>query len=180
MNIPLWLHESTHFLLSVLAAYIAWAYYGNKNKKKKPGVLFLLVLGIIAGFFVDLDHMFDYILVFGFNHFNLKEFLDGTQFLISRKFYVPLHGFEFVILLLIAFWYVKKLRFKAVILTIALALFFHLMIDSVINNLYPKSYSIIYRAVNHFDFEPLMTPYEYQRFTRERQEYFKTHPHVIY
>src|SRR3989344_955256 len=88
-------HEAIHLSISLLIGYFVW------KKYHKPIPAF--AAAILGGFFIDIDHLFDYFLVFGLN-FNLDYFLNSYQFISSRKVYVPFHAWEWVILLTYLFW----------------------------------------------------------------------------
>lgn len=117
----------------------------------------------MGGVLIDLDHFIDYFLAFGFT-FNLNYFIHGYQFLKSDKIYILFHGWEYVILLLTVSWLIKSnIKIKAAVLALALGMFFHLGIDAVTNEgAQFRTYSIIYRAKNNFDLQPLVTPEHYQ------------------
>ena len=146
----LFFHEITHLISSLIAGYLVWKIY------KKPIPAFLA--GLLGGFFIDLDHLIDYFLTFGFN-FNLNYFLQSYQFAVSQKIYVFFHAWEWIILLLIYYSYLKnkqpqhnnsKLSILSFILALALGMIAHLIIDTISNSVVPMAYSIIYRALNDF------------------------------
>ncbi len=169
---PLWIHESIHLALSLLAAYIAVQFYRSNAKKRKTDMIpaVLVIAGIMAGFFVDLDHLFDYFMAYGLT-FDLHTFLSGTQFLVHNKNYVPLHGFEYVIILLTIFFRIKPVKTRAVILAVALGLLGHLCFDVYVNEMKPLAYSVIYRAAHGFDIIPDLTPVHLQRHLLERDQF---------
>jgi len=68
----LFFHELTHLILSLLSGFFASKFTAKKNKY----LLVYLFFGILAGLFIDLDHLFDYFLAFGL-HFRLDYFLKG-------------------------------------------------------------------------------------------------------
>jgi len=152
----LFLHELTHLVISLCIGFLVW----KKYKKAFPA-FFAAILG---GFFIDADHLFDYYLVFGLD-FNLKNFLESQQFLLSNKLYVPFHAWEWVALL--SFLYLKldkqpkKRDFKiskyllSFLLALTLGIYSHLIIDIITNKVVISGYSIIYRAVNNFNSDTL-------------------------
>ena len=121
-----------------------------------------IIGGILGGFFVDLDHLFDYFLAFGFN-FNLQAFLKGYQFVKIDKIYIPLHAWELPAVLLVIVFFVKKLNnlSKAFVTAFAVGLIFHLTIDTVTNEQYFKSYFLSYRIEKKFELKELVTPDHY-------------------
>ena len=144
MSIILLRNESMHLIVSLLIGFVFW------KKYKNPWAIGIALLG---GFFVDVDHLIDYFLVFGF-HFDLMSFLGGDQFLKSDKLYLLFHGWEYVILILLFLVFVKNKIFKIIMLIFAVSLFFHLIIDSFSNDgMTIKSYSLIYRARNSFNID---------------------------
>ena len=55
-----------------------------------------------GGVFIDLDHLFDYVVAFGF-HWDIDNFLNGSHFKLNGKVYVPFHAYEYVLLLFFTF-----------------------------------------------------------------------------
>ncbi|MFA6973584.1 MAG: hypothetical protein WC238_02465 [Parcubacteria group bacterium] len=150
----LFLHLFIHIALSLLAGFIVWKLW------QKPVASF--VAGIVGGFLVDLDHVIDYFLAFGWN-IRLDYFAKGYQFLKSDKIYVLLHGWEYVIILaVLAIWVLKNKTAKSVILALALGLFFHLGFDASANEGAKFStYSIANRMHKNFELKDLVTPEHY-------------------
>lgn len=148
----LFLHELTHLIISLCIGFLVW----RKYKKLLPAFFAALLGGVL----IDIDHLFDYFLVYGLN-FNFFNFFNSYQFIVSRKVFVPFHAWEWVILLLFLFVHLenkyRKKRQYAVklLLTFTLALtlgvYSHLIIDSLTNAVAPLGYSIIYRALNNFN-----------------------------
>jgi len=148
----LFLHELVHLLISLAIGFLVW------RKYKEPLPAF--VAALLGGIYIDADHLFDYYLAFGFN-FNLSYFLNSYQFSVSRKIYVPFHAWEWVVLLLalcmILEKYFREHRLKiskyvlALLLSLALGIYSHLIIDMVSNNITLPGYSIIYRVINNFN-----------------------------
>ncbi len=138
---PLSLHLAIHALLAILVGYLAGRYF------KMPALMMLVA--ILAGFFVDLDHALQYL--FHFKSFDISGFLASRQFIDSGQFFLYFHAWEWVVLgLVVAFLSEQSKIFKAVMITASLALFVHLVSDCFINQLPPRFYSIIYRAERNF------------------------------
>ncbi|KKQ46244.1 MAG: hypothetical protein US63_C0004G0019 [Candidatus Moranbacteria bacterium GW2011_GWC2_37_8] len=158
----LFLHLSIHVALSLLAGLIVWRIW------KKPVASF--VMAIVGGVLVDMDHFIDYFLAFGFN-FDLSYFSKGYQFLQSGKIYVLFHGWEYVILLLIAAYFVgQRLILKIALFALAIGLFLHLGFDTYENDgMSIRAYSIIYRASKNFENKFIVTPEHYKIFLIERE-----------
>lgn len=151
----LFLHLSAHILTGGIAGYIVWKIW------RYPQVSFAAAM--LGSVLIDLDHLLDYFLAFGLA-FNLNYFIQGYQFLKSDKIYILFHGWEYVIILaVLVIWVCKNKAAKSALLALALGIFFHLTIDTFINEgAQFKTYSIIYRAKNNFDLKPLVTPEHYQ------------------
>ena len=155
LDLPLALHISIHFLMAILSGLI----FGLVFKRVWLG----LIAGIIGGFFIDLDHILEYFFVFGLK-FDLVDFLNGLQFLISDKIWLIFHAYEyFPLLILLAYFLRKKEVLSFFLITLAFAGFVHLISDSYINNFPPKNYSIIYRASKNFSAPELLRPEQWER-----------------
>lgn len=160
MSLPV--HLLIHFSLSLLVGIIVWRIYG------KPLLSFLGA--VVGGFFIDLDHVLDYFFAFGLN-LNLVQFFSGMQFLKSDKMYLLFHGWEYVLILLIATFFVKSEAVKTILLAIALGFFVHLCTDIVINEgMSVKGYSVVYRFKNNFEIEHIVTPEHYENHMKIRSK----------
>jgi len=161
-TIPLFWHLLIHFILAILAGWLLGRYF----KQTWLG----LITGFVGGFLIDLDHVLEYFLFFG-PSFNLSHFLEGWQFLLSDKIYLWFHAWEYVPILLIMAWLLKKYRvLKIIFITLALTSGIHLLSDVLINQ-YPLShYSIIHRAQENFSAEKILSPTRYQEQLDARAE----------
>lgn len=161
MHLPLALHLSIHFLVAVLVGL----FVGRHFNKIKLGV----IGGIIGGFLIDLDHVLEYFFTFGF-HFNLTYFIEARQFLISNKFFLIFHAWEYIPVLLLIAWLLRRRKNITVFL---LALTFggmiHLASDCIINDYPPRNYSIIYRASKGFNASYLLSPEQQELNAKQRQ-----------
>lgn len=155
------LHLLLHVVLALLAGILAWRIYGN--------LLIALISSLAAGVGVDFDHFIDYFLAFGF-HLDLNYFASGYQFLKSDKIYIFFHGWEYVIIFLVAFYFVKNKKFKTIFLAAALGLLVHLTADVALNEIPFKSYSLAYRLANNFDIDKLLTKDHYQQHQELKQK----------
>lgn len=153
---PLALHLSFHLALAVLAGLLIGHYF------KKPWLG--IMAGILGGFFIDLDHVLEYFLVFG-PHFNLWMFFNGRQFLASSQIHLWFHAWEYIPVLLAAAYFFRR---KTVILCFILALtfggFLHLISDCLMNQYPPRNYSLIYRWSRDFSTQRLLDPGQYQEY----------------
>ena len=153
MSLPV--HISIHVILSILAGALVFGI------TKKPLASF--TSAFLSGVAVDFDHFIDYFLSFGVR-FHWEYFANGYQFLKSNKIYILFHGWEYVVIFLAAAYFVKNKLARAILLGLAMGLFFHLSADCLLNEgMKPQAYSIIYRVGNNFDIEKLVTPEHYEK-----------------
>lgn len=157
----LFLHLLIHLTLSLLAGLLSWRIQGKSWAS--------LAAALFTGFFIDLDHIIDYFLAFGFN-FNLEYFIHGYQFLKTDKIYVLLHGWEYVIALTGCAFVAKTAKFKGILLGAALGMLVHLSADVVLNRIPFSSYSIIYRVKSDFSLENLVSAEHYQKHLKEKAQ----------
>lgn len=143
---PLSLHLGLHVLLSLAAGLIA-----VKITKEK---ICAIIAALLGGVLVDVDHFIDYFLQFGMR-FDLASFIQGDQFSDSGKLYIFFHAWEYVIIFLAIYWFVKSNKAKALFLGLALGLFFHLCFDVVANDIPFTSYAFLYRLNKGFSLEEL-------------------------
>ena len=149
-------HLSIHLFFALASGYLVGLYF----KKIEPGLLG----GLLGGFFIDLDHVLEYFLVFGLR-FNLFSFLEGQQFLKSEQIFILFHAWEYLPLLLILAWLVRRKRALMVfVLALAFGLLVHLISDCLINNYPPRNYSLLYRWQVGFQAERILSPTQYQNF----------------
>ncbi len=144
---PLFIHLLIHASLALLVGWLAGLYFG------RPALMILVAL--LTGFFIDLDHLLEYL--FFFQAFNLNDFLNSQHLLESGQAFLYFHGWEFVFLLFVlALIFYRRQLIKAILITAALSLFVHLVSDCFINQLPPRFYSIIYRAKHNFLIEKML------------------------
>lgn len=155
-------HLFIHLVSALLGGWLSGRYF----KELYLGML----VGILGGFLIDLDHVLEYFIFFGLS-FNLGNFLEGWQFLLSNKIYLWFHAWEYIPILLIMAWMLKKYQvLKIIFITLALTSGIHLLSDVLINQ-YPLShYSIIQRAQVNFSAEKILSPARYQEQLDAREE----------
>ena len=140
MDLPIPAHLAIHFFLSLLVG--GYLYLGYQN-------FFLVLVCLMSGFFIDLDHFVDYFYWAGLR-LNFKEFFNTSLYTDStKKVFVLLHGWEYLpIILLVSARYEKEIPG----LTIALFLpyLFHLTMDQICSRGTFFSYFLIYRILHKF------------------------------
>ena len=73
--------------------------------------------------------------------------------------------------MLVVFLVKKNLALKSFWLALALGMGLHLTVDTLINEgMRPEGYSILYRAINNFNVEKVVTPQDYQQYLIRKQE----------
>jgi len=160
---PLSLHLSIHLFFALLCGYLAGRYFKRLE--------LCLIAGIMAGFFIDLDHVLEYFLVFGLD-FNLQYFIEGRQFLTSGRNFLIFHAWEYAPLLLLVGFLLrqKKAALSAFLITFALAGSVHLLSDCFINGFSPRFYSLSYRASRGFWADKLLPLEDLERNRLLKQE----------
>jgi len=161
------LHELSHTILALIPSVLIIKQF--KLTKKKS--FFILIIGLLGGFFIDLDHLIDYYFAFGLK-FNPTYFFKGYQFLKSDKIFVFFHTYELIFFFLIASLIIKKKSlFVFLLLTVlAVSMSFHIFFDVFENELPPQTYSLIYRQKNNFDIKKLVYPSHYRYHLEQKKK----------
>ncbi len=137
--------ELQHFLVTlVIALFLYWRY---RNWRLIPICFFF-------GFFIDLDHWFDYFAYYGLKG-NPIDFFDVVSYMESSgKIYVPLHGWEYIpIFALLGKIFEKRFKIKGLMWAIILPYGLHLFLDHFSFSHHPLAYSFIYRLLNNFSLQ---------------------------
>ncbi len=129
--------EVGHGLMAIPFAYFLW------KKSKSPKKVAILYL---ATYFIDLDHLIEYFQYYGL-HFDLLEFFELDFFRALGKAILPLHGWEWVLLL---FFIGRRKKWKSVYWAVALGFGAHLLWDTLSNGFPAAFYFISWRAGNGF------------------------------
>lgn len=141
------IHLLIHASLALLVGFLASLYFGKKT--------LIILVSLLTGFFIDLDHLLEYLLYF--RSFNLNDFLNSQHLLESGQVFLFFHAWEYLILLIIlAVIFHRRYLIKVILITAALSLFVHLVSDCFINKMPFKYYSLIYRAQNNFLIEKIL------------------------
>lgn len=131
-------HEFLHLAIAILVGFLAAFVFKQKR---------LIFLSLVVSLGIDLDHLADYFYYFGLN---LRNPITGPDFFcLSGKLLIPLHAWEFLPILLILTWRLEKLR--GILMTVALALAGHYLLDQFSNATFPLGYSLIFRLSQNFD-----------------------------
>ena len=106
------------------------------------------IASFLAGWLIDLDHIFDYVRAHGWklNWFKLQEACHEKY---SGKLYLPLHSFE---LLALFFMFFRGERRQPYRVGITLSVLAHLLLDQKCNpSRRPLTYFLADRIRKHFD-----------------------------
>lgn len=113
----------------------------SKFKKIKYIYIYFIVV-----YFIDVDHLLDYFLFYKKLSFNLIDFLSVKYFEIKQTGYLLFHAWEYVLIMLMFYFFTKN-KF---LLIFSLAIGSHLLWDSLSNGLGFDFYFIFVRALNDF------------------------------
>ncbi len=151
----LFFHELFHFSVSTLIGLVL----GVKLKVNRYVAVFV---SLLAGFFVDVDHLVDYGVYLTENHklFSLRQFLSADYFDVNKRNYVPLHGWEWSLILILSYIIINKRMsprekrarlFDHRWLVIAgVSLLAHLLIDQFTHGAHSFTYFYFYRLFYGF------------------------------
>lgn len=144
------MRPSAHIIVSLGLGTIVWLYTKS---------LYVTFIGILSGVISDIDHIIEYIIHFSCKNLSLKQvFLmcehiskkEGRYF--PKKLYIIFHGGEIAIILWVISFYTKNLF----LLIFALGYSLHITLDSLGNNVHPRTYLISWRIVNKFDIAKML------------------------
>lgn len=146
MEITTYLDIAVHVIFSLIAGFIAWKFYGQRELKRlKLSIFFSFLTGVA----IDFDHFLDNFIVFGLS-FNYHKFVIGDYFHKTSKAYILFHGFEYIVILALIFILVKSGKTKMILLSMILGMFFHLATDIILFTHSIKEYSLFYRILHNF------------------------------
>ena len=131
-------HLFGHLIIALIISFFLY---------RKTKDLRLVFLCIFISFAIDLDHLFDFWMAYGFS-LDLSKFFEINYFKINGKVFVPFHSWEPVGLILLLSKFAKK--YKWILLTVGLAMFGHILWDTISYKIVAIDYSLIYRAANNF------------------------------
>ena len=151
-----------HFILAVAVGYLAGKHYKNMP--------LAIVVAVCGGFFIDLDHVLEYLLVFG-PHFNILYFIQGRQFLTSDQTHLWFHAWEYIPLLLGLGYLLRKNKIvQTILITLAFSMGIHLLSDTIINDVPINFYSLIYREQAGFQSKNLIGSENYRKNQELKQD----------
>jgi len=126
-------------LASAIAIFIpAKALFGTK----------IASLAFVGAFFIDADHMIDYIFIVlkRNSKFSVKNFFKANFFENSTKLYLIFHSWELTLFLISLYF----CAFNPIFLVLGFSMLTHLLVDRCTNEVKPFSYLLIYRLIKGF------------------------------
>jgi len=105
-----------------------------------------LLVSLVFGVLVDVDHGFDYLYSERRLNFNLREFLASRYWHKSGRIFILFHAFEYLPLVYFG-WRMKGRKWSTLA---AAAMFIHVLIDLAVNDLRLLAYFIVYRVAHGF------------------------------
>lgn len=132
----LFIDLSTHLIVTSILSLLIYKFYSN---------FALVVLAVIGGILIDLDHFIDYFMCFGFK-FDLKKFV-LIDYLKSGRIYIFFHSWELIILIYLTGFFLGWGRYS---LALSLGMLGHLVVDSSFRKAF-LPYSLFYRMWYNFD-----------------------------
>lgn len=139
--------EFFHFLFSLIVGIFIGYIFNN---------WWAIPLALVGGFFVDADHLIDYLIYEKFRRFDIRNFFTGEYFDRSGKVYVFTHGFEFAIILIILGGIYPQLGW--VFYSLGFANLLHLVYDTVYNRPIWPTYFFLFRLAKNFDHKTFKFP----------------------
>ncbi len=117
------------------------------------GAVYLLTRSVYSslacfcmGVFIDLDHIFDYLLYSNFK-FSIRGFFDTCNGYKLKKFYLVLHSYEILILS----WALYLVSRNKILLGFNIGYTVHLLVDQFANYSKPLTYFFTFRLLNKFE-----------------------------
>ncbi len=129
---------STHIAVSALVSGLLYMVF------KSWGAAFA---SFVSGVFIDLDHIIDYILEYGW-HINIKKFFKVFYNAEFKRLYLILHSWEFLLLLAVSGWLTG---WNPWITGTLIGAGQHLICDQITNRPALLGYSLIWRWKKKFD-----------------------------
>lgn len=121
--------------------------------------LYATFISILSGTALDIDHIIEYIIHFGWKNLTFKQIFLMCENIAERKgryfpqkLYIIFHSGEIAMVI----WFAGLSTKNLFLLIFALGYSLHITLDSIGNNMHPCSYSIIWRIINKFDIEKML------------------------
>jgi len=137
--------EILHLSITVLVGSYFYLLYNSFSS---------FIGSFIFGLLIDFDHFLDYFKAYGFNKFNLNNFLSCAYFKEKNKLYFIFHGFEYGFILIILGSIFNS--YQGFFYYGGISLILHIIIDTYFNSSKIISYFIIYRIYKNFNYKEII------------------------
>jgi hypothetical protein len=127
-----------HLIVSVFMGTAVWFFMKS---------LYAGLVCFFTGTLLDIDHLLDYIIHYGYRGFTYSKFRLACEQINFKKIYIIFHSTEVAILL----WMFAVFTQNLYLLSGALGYSVHLFLDHIGNPLYFRSYVTIWRIMNNFN-----------------------------
>ena len=141
----IFIHEILHIIIYSIICLPFFLYKKYRNYIN-VGNFFV---GLVATFFIDLDHFVDYFLYAGFR-FNLHEFVGGNYFGEANRILVLLHSWELVGLIFLCYLLNHKNSRYLWLLFVGIGMSVHIVFDNIWYGFNWESYFSLYRVLHGF------------------------------
>ena len=102
---------------------------------------------VVGGVLIDLDHLLDYFIEFG-TKFSLSNLFSSFPEGRYKRIYIPLHGWEWVIVLGLLAW---ATAWNVWIVGFLIGFCHHMLADQLGNSASPLGYSLLWRLRTRFE-----------------------------
>lgn len=140
MDLTFFTHEAIHLVVGLISFLLL---------RKVTNWKGLLLWVLIPTMFLDIDHLFDYFLAFGFQ-FNPSAIISGAYFDINELLVIPFHSVELLILLFIIGFKSHHKQSGKRLIAISFGILAHLLVDKFWYQLPLGTYFYLARALHGF------------------------------
>jgi len=139
------MHLAHHIVVSGVAAAVLWAGFRSSA---------LALASVLTGVFIDLDHWLDYFREYGFR-LSVRAFFDVSRRRAWRHLYLVLHGWEWLVVLLVA---CAATNWNPWLVGACIGWTHHLVADQIVNRPVLLGYWLVYRWAHRFEKEAMYPP----------------------
>lgn len=147
-------------MISIGASALVWALF-----RSSPAAIACFLTGV----FLDIDHLIDYALNYGFR-LRIRQFFRAFEFESFENIFLFLHSWEFIVIYLVLLWLVD---WKPVVIGALIGFCLHLLLDHFFNDHSKLAYFLSYRLFHRFSGKHFYGAKEYRK-RRKHQRATKT------
>jgi hypothetical protein len=141
---------SNHIIISALLSILIYCIFRS---------ITIASAFLLGGVFIDIDHIFDYLINFKFK-FRLKHFFIAFGKETLPKIFIVLHSWELVFIILPVIYFNGM---NSVALSFAAGYILHLSLDNIANKCSCFAYFFIYRLIHEFQGKYFYGKKEYRK-----------------